>query len=120
MPRTIQMVHAQMPEKVQQLYAQYPFEIYAEPLIKERLRRMGIYEHRLEYQECYDAAMEAYLFSIHRCALCSYEHVAGYIRKMVRVAIILGLNITHEGRNICKMNHLQQIQLDALERKDRW
>lgn len=44
-----------------------------------------IKENQIEYQECYDAAMEAYLYSIHRCAFCDYEYVVYYVKKMMLV-----------------------------------
>lgn len=119
-PRAIQEIRERIPDKVEGLYNQYPFEKYGDPFIRKHLHKCGIREHHLAYQECYDAAMEAYLYSIHRCALCDYEYVEYYICRLISLAVIWSLNICYEGRNICRENHLCQIELDSLERPDLW
>ncbi|MCI8852991.1 MAG: hypothetical protein HFI32_05735 [Lachnospiraceae bacterium] len=119
-PRVTREIQKQIPEKVQELYQKYPFETYGDPLIRKCLCKWGIQEHHLAFQDCYDAAIETYLYSIHRCALCGYEYVEYYIKKMIPFAVIWGLNIHNEGRNICREHHFRQVELDGLEGTDLW
>lgn len=120
MPKAIDTIHKKIPEKVSVLYQKYPYETYGDLPIKRRLRICKIKENQMEYQECYDAAMEAYLYSIHRCAFCDYEYVAYYIKKMISVAIICGINIAQESKHLCKVNGFKQVNLDSCDRNDRW
>lgn len=94
--------------------------MYGDPFIRRRLKKWHIHPHQLEYQECYSAASDAYLYSIHRCALCRYSHVEFYIRKMIAVAVIWALAISHPDKDLCQTNNLTQVRLDALERRDLW
>lgn len=110
LPRSIQAIHEQIPEKVELLYRKYPYEVYGEPVIKKELRKKGVRYSQLEYQECYDAASDAYLYSIHQCALRDYPYVEQYIRKMVSIAINWGLVLANERRNICRMNGLREVE----------
>ena len=119
-PRAIREIGMRKGEDVFLLYEKFPFEVYGEPFIRRRLWKMGIAQHRLEYQECYDAASDAYLYSIARCAFCGYGHVEFYIRKMIRIAVIWGLVLFNDGRNLCMENGLAQVELDGLERRDWW
>jgi hypothetical protein len=120
MPATIKKIQELIPEKVNEYYQRFPYEVYAEPVIRKKLIYYGIRENQIEYQECYSAAMEAYMYSIHRCALKNYEHVEFYIRKMIALSIIWGIVISHENRIICKENGFRQVELDALGRYNRW
>lgn len=88
--------------------------------IKRKLRLNGIRQNQLAYQGCYSIAMEAYLYGIHQCALCNYEHAEFYIKKMINLAIIWGLAITQENKIICRENGFKQVELDALDRPDKW
>lgn len=120
MPRAIEKIHRQIPEKIEELYRKFPYESYAEPEIRRRLGSWGIKQHQLAYQECYSAASDAYLYSIHRCAFCGYAYVKLYIRKMIRIAVIWGLAIAYPDKHICKANQLREVRLETLERRDQW
>ena len=74
----------------------------------------------MENGDCTAQASDAYLYSIARCAFCGYGHVEFYIRKMIRIAVIWGLVLFNDGRNLCMENGLAQVELDGLERRDRW
>lgn len=119
MPKAIDAIHKVIPQKVEAFYQKYPYEIYGDLVIRRWLRSFRIREHQIEYQECYDAAMQAYLYSIHRCALCGYEYVGAYIRKVIRIAIICGINIARQNRYFCKANGFLQIGLDDCNRIER-
>lgn len=118
LPKSMQSIAESVPEKVQKLYQDYPFETFGEPVIKRAIKKNGISEHRIEYQECYAAATDAYMYSIHRCAFCGYLNVGAYIKKMVAIAIIWGIIIANENKYLCKVNNLKNINIDAYERKD--
>jgi len=68
-------------------YERYPFEQYAEPYIRRELRNHLIGRTMAEYDECYDAGMLAYLYSIHRCAALRCGYAPSYIRKMIRIFV---------------------------------
>lgn len=120
LPNAIRKISREIPEEISRLYERYPYEKYGEPYIRKKLRWCGIRDTRLEYQECVDAALLAYLYSIHRCAYCGYEYVEYYIRKMISISIVWGMVLANEDKYLCQENQLRQVRLDALERKDRW
>lgn len=115
MPNAISKIHKLIPEKVEALYQRYPYDIYGELEMKKRLRINRIRERQIEYQECCDAGIIAYMYSIHRCALKDYQYVKAYIRKMISIAIIEGINIAREDKHLCDANGLQQIPLDSVQ-----
>lgn len=112
MPRAVKRIAEQVPEKVQLLYGKYPFEICGEPYIRYLLTFFRIRASMAAYQDCYDAALDAYLFSIHRCALCGYTGVQGYIRKLVPIAVKCALVLSDEGKIICSENGFKRVFLD--------
>lgn len=113
-PKSIKNIQDIIPHKVSRYYEKYPFEEY-DTIIKRKLRYYGVKCYKTEYQDCYDAAMWGYMYSIHRCALGSYDYTEAYIRKMISLCIIMGLNIANEDRFLCKSNNFRQIQLDKEE-----
>ena len=104
MPQSIKEINARIPEKINIYYKDFPYEIYAEPVIKKRMHYWKIRENCLEYQECYSAAMQGYLYSIHRCALCNYTYAEFYIRKMINIAIICALVATSEEKKMIRLD----------------
>lgn len=99
-------------ETVEKLYNDYPFEKYAEPVFKKKASRAGVRESHEWYMECYSAAMWCYLYSINRCALGGYDYVDSYIRKMMGIAIALGLGSSKEFQSICRQNDARPIYLN--------
>lgn len=63
--------------------------------------------------DCYEAGMLAYLYSIHRCAAMGCDYTVRYIRKMVRIYMICALVVYHDVKNLCQTNGFHEIQLDA-------
>ena len=92
---------------------QYPFE-ESEKFIRYALRWHGIYKNRNNYDECYSDATLGYYYSICRCAYCNYSYVEAYIKKMIRITIICGINISKEVETICRENNLKSISYDEL------
>ncbi|RZS94228.1 hypothetical protein EV209_2598 [Cuneatibacter caecimuris] len=120
LPSSIQKIHEAAGDKVKALFAAYPFEIYGDPFIKRALRRFEVKYSSLAFQECYDAASDAYLYSIHRCAWRGYDFVEFYIRKMIPISIRWALVICDEGKNICQANGLSRICLDDPDQERKW
>lgn len=116
-PENIKRYAALVPEKVQELYRQYPFETFGDPMIRHLLLRYRVFPHMAAYQDCYDAASDAYMFGIHRCAFCGYTGVGEYIRKLIPIAAKCALAVADEGRIICQENDLKRIYLDDPEKK---
>lgn len=64
--------------------------------------------------------MLAYLYSIHRCAFMSYNHVAAYIKKMIKIYIICALVVYDDSKNLCKANGFKEIKLNADESANKY
>ena len=101
-------------------YIRYPFEKYGEPYIIKQLNRYRITSCQAKYQDCYDAGMFAYLFSIHRCAYLGFEYVEAYIKKMIGIHVICALAIYDDAKNLCKLNGLKEVRMDADYHLDRY
>ena len=119
-PKAIDHVSKICPDAVSEFYIRYPFEIYGEPFIVKRLSSCRITSVQAKYQDCYDAGMFAYLFSIHRCAYLGFEHVEAYIKKMIRIYVICALAIYDDTKNLCKLNGLKEVRMDADYHLDRY
>ena len=111
--KAIEKIRNSCPDEVDSYMKSYPFEECAEIFIRRALRRHGIYPSHGVYDDCYDAGMMAYLYSIHRCAAMKYTHTQAYIKKMIRVYIICAIVIYYEAKNLCRTNGLREIRLDA-------
>ena len=109
----IEQISKKCSKTVRKYIENYPFEIYADKYIIQELNRYRIYTTHGNYDDCYDAGMIAYLYSVHRCAFMKYNHTEAYIKKMIRIYIICALVIYNETYNICKENGFQEIRLDA-------
>ena len=113
-PRSIDRIFSAMPEIVSEYKAQY---IYDERLVsytKYVLKRMGVSASRDYYDDCISNSFQGYIYSICMCAMYGYSgtHVSNYIKKMIRVTVICGINTSDEVRHICKENHLSVKYLD--------
>ena len=112
-PKAIGQIVKLCPDTVNEYYLRYPFEEYGEPSIKRQLSSYRIFTHQARYQDCYDAGMMAYLFSIHRCAYMGVENVRAYINKMIRIYIICALVIYDDAGNLCRINGFREVRIDA-------
>lgn len=105
--RSMTDIQQRCPEKVEQYMQRWPFEHFADRRIKGQLRWWNIKpQHRL-YDDCYDAGMLAYLYSIHRCALMGYQHVEQYTAKMIKIMVICALHVGRGPGEQCSMENLQ-------------
>ena len=109
---SISQIRTDMPMRVEKLLRQYPFETY-EKAIRISICAHGIYPSQGVYDDCYEAAMLAYLYSIHRCAKMGYDHVVTYIRKMINIYIVGAIVVYNDTKNFCEFNHFQEIRIDA-------
>jgi len=62
--------------------------------------------------------MLCYMFTISRCAMCGYDHVRGYLKKMIRIGIILALGCMDEAEEICRQNQLVRVCLNSIKRPE--
>lgn len=109
----IEKIRILCPEKADDYISRYPFEEYADQYIKKRLAIHKVTTSHSHYHDCYDAGMIAYLFSVHRCAEMSYDHVVPYIKKLVRILINCALVIHDDTKNLCRENGFREVRLDA-------
>jgi len=111
--KAIERIRIICPDLVNYYLKIYPFEKYAELPIKRELRKRGIYPSQDLHDDCYDAGMLAYLYSIHRCAVMNYKHTEAYIKKMICIYITCAIIIYYETRNLCQVNGFREIKLDV-------
>lgn len=111
--RSMESIQALYPHRVERYFQNYPFDQYGHRFICNVLYRFRIYRDRAEYDDCYEAGMVAYLYSVHRCAALDCDYTIPYIRKMIRIYVLCALVIADDGRNLCRANGLRQIHLDA-------
>jgi hypothetical protein len=115
-------------EKVRSLYMdrvgeyinRYSFEEYADSYIRKQLSIYKINKSHSHYDDCYDAGMMAYLYSVHRCAEMSYSHVEPYIKKLIRIYIICAIVIHNDSKNLCKENNFSEVRLDSEASSDKY
>ena len=111
MPDSIMRIKDIIPDKVDEFAARYKFEDI-EKYIRYAMKKYEIYENRAVYAECFSNAALCYYYSICRCAFCDYSYVVPYIRKMIEIAIICGLNMSDEVALICKENNLRAVSCE--------
>ena len=113
-PNTIKRLQKEIPEKMEQYLNQYSYDWYLEKYTKAMLVHYGVGKAKIYYQECYSNTFLGYMFSIGMCAYSGYEgeHVKNYIKKMIRVSIICGINASNEVAHICRVNNLRVLYLD--------
>lgn len=111
--RSIESIQQQIPERVVQYIERWSFEKHAHKRILWVLSRMGISPAHHLYQECYDAGMIAYLYTIHRCAYMNYTHVEAYLLKMIPIMVRSALIVGGEVDQICMFNGYREYRLEA-------
>lgn len=99
--------------RVDAYFAKFPFETCAEPAILRRLAQCGIRRNQAEYADCYDAGMLAYLYAIHRCAALACDYTIPYLMKMIRIYIVCARIVYRDAHNLCRINGLRELRLDA-------
>ena len=112
-PRVVGAAKQISPDLVTRYYEKFPFELCAEPYIKRYLRANKIWENSLAYQECFEAGILAYMYSISRCVCNRIDNVEGYIRKMIPISFVWGITVYDETRAICCHNGFSRVQLDS-------
>lgn len=110
--RAMEKVKTVCPERIERYLEQWPFDAYADRRIKRQLWWYRIHPQHQLYDDCYDAGMLAYLYSIHRCAMMEYQYVNQYIAKMVRIFVICALNAGRETEHLCREHNLRLRHLD--------
>lgn len=111
--RSIERVRMQFPEQVAEWLALFPFEEYGHRRICAQLYRCRIFAGHAAYDDCYEAGMLAYLYSMHRCAALNCDYTVPYIRKMVRIYVLCALIVYRDAHNLCRANGFREVQLDA-------
>jgi len=111
--KAIMQISDSCPGEVNCYLKQYPFKECAESFIRRVLYDFNIYSSNAMYDDCYDAGMVAYLYSIHRCAAMKYANTQAYIKKMIRIYVICAIAVYKETNNLCKMNGFGEIRFDA-------
>lgn len=101
---------------IDELYKEYSYEEYFQVNFLRVCRYYRVRKNSYQYQECYDAAMTAYLYSLYHCAVSAKKEEAGYvvayIRKLMKIYVIAALTISDEANNICRIHKFRRIDSD--------
>lgn len=111
--KSINRVYCFNQKRVKEMYDIYPYEEYGEKCFKRLVHRFELRKDSEIYQECYDVAMKAYIYTICRCSLkndCD-ELIRAYIYKVMRIYIICVFNIYYGERR-----KIQEIAKDYIEK----
>ena len=100
-------------DRVDEYLQRYPFEAIAEQPIRYHLMRYGISRASGAYDDCYDAGMLAYLYTIHRCAQMNCDYVLPYLLKMLTIYIPDALILYRDSHNLCHINGFREIRIDT-------
>lgn len=111
--RSMERVRTQYQERVTEWFARFPFEEYGHRYICIQLRRCRIFAGHAAYDDCYEAGMLAYMYSVHRCAALNCDYTLPYIRKMVRIYVLCALVVYRDAYNLCRANGFREVRLDA-------
>lgn len=111
--RSMERVRTQFPEQVAKWLTRFPFEEYGHKYICVQLYRYRVLTGNAAYDDCYEAGMLAYLYSIHRCAALGCDYTIPYIRKMVRIYVLCALIVYRDAHNLCRANGFREVRLDA-------
>lgn len=109
-----------MPEEIRTMYVEYPFEIYGDPYLKWKLKKLGVTTNKIAYDECYEIAMIGYLYSIHRCAYKNYIHTENYIKFMIKRCINIGLILSNKDVYGLRSENYKVVYLDDDNNKNRF
>lgn len=100
-------------DAIDEMYKQYSYNEYLQPYFKHLCYIYRIRENAYLYQECLDAAMLAYMYSICRCSILkdrdNSEHVKAYIWKMVKIYFVAAIVISNDSGILCKENGFRQV-----------
>ena len=111
---TIEQIQQKCPNKVGRLWEQYPFEGFASQRLRRQLRYFHIYPSQARYDDCYDAGMMTYLYTIHHCAYMGYSYVEAYMTKLICIYLICAVIVFPDAQNLCRENNLWELNLDQL------
>lgn len=98
------------------MYSKYPFEEYFIPYFRKLCYRYTISKNSYLYQECYDAGMLAYMYSICRCSIMhdkeNTEHMKAYIWLLIKIYVIAALVTANDSKKLCEANGFKQMDCD--------
>ena len=110
-PDAVEKIAAQCPEAVAECAARWPYEDF-EPGIRRCIARLGIRPGALEYDDCFEAGMLAWLYGVHRCALMGYEHVGAYVGRVTAILVRCAAAAALEAEAILAEHGLKRWELD--------
>ncbi len=110
-PDAVEKIAAQCPEAVAECAARWPYEDF-EPGIRRCIARLGIRPGALEYDDCFEAGMLAWLYGVHRCALMGYEHVGAYVGRVTAILVRCAAAAALETEAILAEHGLKRWELD--------
>ena len=93
---------------IDELCQKYNYEIYFQNNFRRICYYYQVKKNSYQYQECYDACLMAYLYSLCHCAISTKRdkdgYIMAYIRKIMKIYAIAALTVYNDANNICKIN----------------
>ena len=109
----IKRIKNQSSHMVDEMYMRYPYDKYCSPYFNYLCLKYGVRQNAYLYQECFDAGMLAYMYSICRCSIMKdrddSEHIKAYIWKITKIYFKAAMEISNDSKNLCKENGFRQV-----------
>lgn len=116
---SINRIVMQYKVNIKELCEEYTYEDYFEKNFKRVCYHFQIRKNSYQYQECYDACITAYLYSLYHCAIstkrCEEGYIIAYVRKVMRIYAIAAIAICDDANNLCKINGFQRVDADSYQ-----
>lgn len=101
---------------IEELCGEFSYEEYFEQNFRRVCYYYQVKKSSYQYQECYDACLTAYLYSLYHCAISPKRNKKGYtiayIRKLMRIYTIAALTVCNDANNLCRVNGFQRIDVE--------
>ena len=109
----IDRIKKQSGNTVDEMFKKYSYKEYFQPYFKHLCYKYNVRRNAYLYQECFDAGMLAYMYSIYRCSIMkdrdNSQHIKAYIWKIVKIYFIAAMVISNDSGNLCKANGFKQV-----------
>lgn len=104
---------------INELCKKYNYETYFQNNFRRVCYYYRVRKNSYQYQECYDACLTAYLYSLYHCAISTKRdkdgYIMAYIRKLMRIYAIAAITVCNEADNICKINGFRRVDSDSYQ-----
>ena len=116
---SINHIIAKYDVNINELCKKYNYETYFQNNFRRVCYYYRVRKNSYQYQECYDACLTAYLYSLYHCTISTKRdkdgYIMAYIRKLMRIYAIAAITVCNEADNICKINGFRRVDSDSYQ-----